>query len=141
MTDGRGRSNGREPDDDGTIDEPETADDIAAGEEQANAPVSGSLTTLIEELAAADPDVQRRLAAQGTEFVIGGTVFAGLQGDGASFRLRPEIATAARGTPGVRPSTLGAGWVAFHPTRWDRFALDRAVAWWNFARKFAGTRA
>jgi len=140
MTDGRSRSNGRDNDEDATIDEPETPDDIAAGEEEATALVSGSLTTLIEELAAADPDVQRRLAAQGTEFVIGGTVFAGIQGDGASFRLRPEVAAAARGTPGVRPSSLGAAWVAFHPARWDRFALDRAVAWWQFARRLAGSR-
>ncbi|HVA85085.1 MAG TPA: hypothetical protein VNF73_02080 [Candidatus Saccharimonadales bacterium] len=126
-----------EPIDGEPTDEPETAEDVAAGAEQANAPAGGSLVELIGELAAADPEIERRPAGQRTEFVIGGIVFATVEGDGAAFRLRSEVAAAASRTPGVRPLPLGPGWVLFHPTRWDRFALDRSIAWWDLARRLA----
>jgi hypothetical protein len=55
----------------------------------------------------------------------------------AEFRLSPTIAAAARNTPNAGPSSRGGEWVAFSPPQLDRYALDRAVAWFGSAYRTA----
>ena len=93
--------------------------------------------TLEEVLTEAAEGSQRRDTAEGTEWLIGGHIFATLRGETASFLLDTVVAGAALGTPDTRPSTLGEGWVEFTPAELDRTAIDRAVAWFGAAKRRA----
>ena len=81
--------------------------------------------------------VEWRTAGGGIEWVADGVTFAALAGDTAEFRLSPAVAAAARGTPDAGASGRGADWVAFSPPRLDRYAQDRAVAWFGSAYRTA----
>ena len=43
-------------------------------------------------------------------------------------------------TGGIRRSERGAQWVTFEPEQWDRYALDRATAWFELGRRLAAER-
>ncbi|MES2209501.1 MAG: hypothetical protein V4515_04870 [Chloroflexota bacterium] len=61
-----------------------------------------------------------------------------LSGGEASFRLGPEIGSAASRTLDAAASTLGPDWVAFRPPILDGHARDRIEAWFTAAHRRAG---
>jgi hypothetical protein len=105
--------------------------------------VEPTMTDLLDDLAADFPDVQRRSGPAGVEFVTGEMAFAAVAGDGAQFRLRPEIVAAAVRTSDAAVSSRGRAWVSFRPRRLDQYALDRAQAWFELGHRLAaeGDRA
>ncbi len=117
--------------------EPESPDEKAAAAEIATAPVAGSLADVLRDLAAHDATVSPVSVGQAIEFRAGTVSFARLDGERASFRLRREIVSAAIRTAGSSSSPLGPDWVMFRPERWDRYALDRVISWWELARRLA----
>lgn len=88
-----------------------------------------TLAELLDEAGSTLDRVDRREVSGGTEFLVDGRPFAALAGNVVEFSLEPVVARAALGTPGVTPSPRGADWVAFRPAELDRFATDRASAW------------
>jgi len=88
-----------------------------------------TLAELLAEAGSTLGQVDRREANGGVEFLVDGRPFAALVGDAAEFRLESVVGRAALGTPDVTPSARGAEWVAFRPRELDRFAADRATAW------------
>lgn len=72
-----------------------------------------------------------------TEWSVAGRPFAAATPDDAEFRLRPAIAQAALGTPDTAPSPRGPDWIRFRPDDLDRFAIDRAAAWFGIAARHA----
>ena len=119
--------------------EPLDADAAAEGARRAGEVVAGGLASELAALAAHDPEVRVRTALGVIEYAVRDVVFATVDGHGVSgsFRLRPEIAMAALRTGGVRRSERGPSWVTFEPAVWDRYALDRATAWFELGRKLA----
>ena len=98
------------------------------------------LPTLLEALTAAAtglPDVERRRSAGVTEWRARGRPFAVVAGNVAEYRLEPSIAQAALGTPDTARSPRGPDWIAFRPSELNRFAVDRAVAWFGSAHRRA----
>jgi hypothetical protein len=97
-----------------------------------------TLAELFEEAVAGVGAVDRREAAGAIEYLLDGQAFAALAGGTAEFRLEPLVGRAALGTPDVTLSPRGPDWVAFRPGELDRFAGDRATAWflsaWRRAR-------
>ena len=138
-----GRTGGGAPKDDEAAElaaldrEPESPDEKAAAAEIATAPVAGSLADVLRDLAAEDAAVSSATVGPATEFRAGTVSFARLEAERASFRLRREIVSAAIRTGGSSSSPLGPDWVTFRPERWDRYALDRVVSWWQLARRLA----
>lgn len=118
-------------------DEPLDSTAAADAERRATEAVEGTLAQVMAELAADDPSIEVRSNGAAVEYLVDGVAFARAEGPTASFRLQPEIAAAAARTDGTRPSPLGPGWVAFTPRRFDRFALDRATAWFELALRLA----
>jgi hypothetical protein len=57
--------------------------------------------------------------------------------DRVSFRLRKDIARAGLTTPGTSPDPAGPEWIGLESDRSDRFSLDRARAWFDFALRQA----
>ena len=102
---------------------------------------SDELAARIEQAAAATEGVQRQAESTGVRYAVAGVAFAFVSGDRAVLRLRPDIAEAACGTPDVRASDLGAGWVELAPSELDRFALDRATSWFAAAARYAAEGA
>ena len=102
---------------------------------------SDELAARIEQAAAAIEGVQRQAESTGVRYAVAGVAFAFVSGDRAVLRLRPDIAEAALGTPDVRASDLGAGWVELAPSELDRFALDRAASWFAAAARYAAEGA
>ncbi len=96
-----------------------------------------TLVDALAEAAAATDAVERRDAAGGSEWLVGGRPFAAVSHDAAEFRLPRTIARAALGTPDTGASARGSEWVSFAPRELDRFALDRAVAWFASALRHA----
>jgi len=96
-----------------------------------------TLVEAIDEAAAGVDGVERRTVDGAMEWAAGGVMFAALAGDTAEFRLSPVVAAAARATPDAGASARGADWVAFSPGELDRYALDRAVAWFGSAYRTA----
>ena len=121
-------------------DEPLDPTAAADAERRATEAIEGTLAQVLTELATADPSIEVRPAGAATDYVVNGVAFARAEGPTATFRLRPEIAAAATRTDGARQSPLGPAWVAFTPRRFDRYALDRAIAWFELARRHAGER-
>jgi hypothetical protein len=96
--------------------------------------------TLLEALTAAAtglPDVEGRPTPRGTEWLARGRPFAAVTGNVAEYRLEPTIARAALGTPDTSRSLRGNDWIAFRPSELDRFAIDRAIAWFGAAHRRA----
>jgi hypothetical protein len=81
--------------------------------------------------------LEERETPDGAEYVRAGAAFAAVAGNVVDVRLDGAIAAAAQRTPDVGASPRGAGWVRFRPATLDRFALDRATAWFEAAWKRA----
>lgn len=92
-----------------------------------------TLPDVIGALAEMLGDVERREASGGSEYRRRGEAFAVVTPRGMEARLGPAIAAAARRTPDVGTSTRGGDWIVFRPPLLDRFALDRATAWFEAA--------
>ena len=92
-------------------------------------PSAGGIKALIEAAALDLEAVDRRDSSTGTEWSIGGIVFAAASGDRTEFRLARPVVAAALRTPDTAPSDRGPDWVAFAPHELDGHAIDRAVAW------------
>jgi hypothetical protein len=92
-----------------------------------------TIRQVLEDAAAELPDVGRADVGAGVEWSVAGVVFAAATADTAEFRLDHVVARAALGTPDTRSSARGAEWVAFSPRQLDRFASDRADAWFASA--------
>lgn len=97
-----------------------------------------TLADLFEEAGSTVGAVDRREVAGAVEYLVDERPFAALAGGTAEFRLEPLVGRAALGTPDAMPSPRGPDWVAFRPGELDRFARDRATAWflsaWRHAR-------
>lgn len=96
--------------------------------------------TLIDALAEAAADlagVEATRADGAIEWAVDGRSFAAATQSVADFRLPTMIARAALGTPDTGPSRRGRAWIAFTPQELDRFALDRATAWFGSAYRHA----
>jgi hypothetical protein len=94
----------------------------------------------LEAAASGLKGVERRTVSGGTEWATGGAVFAAVGGDTAEFRLDPVVGRAALATPDAGPSSRGPDWVAFGPAQLDRFAIDRAAAWFGSAYRRAAAQ-
>jgi hypothetical protein len=99
-----------------------------------------TLAEALEEAARSLPGVDRRDTDESREWLVGDRPFAVVSGSAAEFRLDPVIARAALATPDTSPSGRGVEWVAFSPGELDRFAKDRAVAWFGAAHRRAAGR-
>jgi hypothetical protein len=97
-----------------------------------------TLVEVLDEAGSTVDRVDRRDSDGAVEFLVDGRPFAALAGDTAEFHLEPVVARAALGTPDTVASPRGPDWVAFRPLELDRFATDRATAWflsaWRRAR-------
>jgi hypothetical protein len=97
-----------------------------------------TLADLFDEAGSTVGAVDRRDVGSGVEYLVDERPFAALVGGTAEFRLDLLVGRAALGTPDTMPSPRGTDWVAFHPAELDRFASDRATAWflsaWRHAR-------
>jgi hypothetical protein len=96
-----------------------------------------TIAEVLDAEAAELEGVQRRTVGGGIEWAAGLVTFAALAGNTAEFRLNPVVAAAARGTPDAGGSGRGDQWVAFSPPERDRYAQDRAVAWFASALRSA----
>jgi hypothetical protein len=96
-----------------------------------------SLPDVLGALAEMLGDVERRDGSNGAEYRRRDRAFAVVTPRGVEVRLNAPIAAAARRTPDVGTSTRGADWIAFRPPALDRFALDRATAWFEAAWRHA----
>lgn len=94
---------------------------------------ASSLEEVLVAVAGELEEVESRPAVDGTEWSIGGIVFAAIGPEGADFRLSRPVAAAALRTPDTARSPRGPDWVAFRPSLLDRHALDRAEAWFTSA--------
>jgi hypothetical protein len=101
------------------------------------APVESPIAAL-DRLAVELEDVGRRAVGTGVEYDRAGVVFAAQEAGRLSFRLRAEIVVAALRTAATARSSRGPEWVALASAATDVFALDRAVAWFETAWRFAG---
>ena len=94
------------------------------------------LASLLEELALASPGVERRVAGELVEYSTASRPFAITNADGrAEFLLRGDVGRAALRTSDVSASSRGPDWIALAPASVDRYARDRATAWFELARK------
>jgi len=96
-----------------------------------------SLVRLLDELAAARPDVLARASADGTAWSVDGLEFAVGGPGGGELRLDAAVAAAASRTPDVGPSPRGREWVRFNPRELDGHAVDRVCAWFELAHRRA----
>lgn len=92
---------------------------------------------LLEEAADLEPPVEVVGADRGTTYRLDGRPFAIAAGPTFDVHLGPDIAAAAVRTPDVTASSLGPGWVHLAPERIDDHAADRALAWFEMARRIA----
>lgn len=89
--------------------------------------------TAVVEAAAAGSEATRATRSSAVDYEVNGSVVASVGLSGAEFHLGPDVAPAALGTPDTVASPRGAGWVLFRPRTLDRFAIDRAAAWFGLA--------
>jgi hypothetical protein len=99
-----------------------------------------TLAELLDDAAAELTGLERGSDGRETIWSTARGPFAATDGSSAQFRLRTVVARAAFGTPDTHPSRRGVDWVAFRPPDLDRFALDRAAAWFASAAILAGAR-
>src|SRR5260221_1602279 len=90
-----------------------------------------TLRSVIEESAAALPDVRVAKVGAETSWSRGDRVFAVLDDAAAELRLDIPIAAAAIQTPDTAASTRGREWVRFAPATLDGHAADRLKAWFG----------
>lgn len=103
-------------------------------------PIAGLLEALAErEVTAAD--VERHRVGAMLEFRVAGRTAVVAGPDALELRLDARIARAAAGTPDAALSPRGPEWVRFAPTALDRFALDRALSWFDLALKRAAEQS
>jgi hypothetical protein len=95
------------------------------------------LAELVAARAEAAGDVEPVALGDRTEFRRSGRTFAVLLGDALEVDLGRAVAGAALRTPDVAPSDRGVDWVVFRPATLDRFASDRAGAWFDAAHRRA----
>jgi hypothetical protein len=100
-----------------------------------------TLHDVLEDAAAGVDAAKRTVEGAVTVWSVGGRPFAATDGTAADFRLKPVVARAALGTPDTVPSGRGSDWMAFRPPALDRFAVDRAKAWFVSAAALAGSEA
>lgn len=100
-----------------------------------------ALSVLVAEIAEAVGGVEVSASARAVEYALDGRVFAVVEGDALVVDLGATVAAAAVRTPDTRPSERGSDWVRFEPGTLDRFARDRATAWFESARRRAAGRA
>lgn len=93
---------------------------------------------VLERRASAIPSVERREGVDATEYLVGGVAVVAVERGSVSFRLGPEIAGAAARTEGASASPRGPDWVRLAPSSLDRFALDRALAWFDLSVRPGG---
>jgi hypothetical protein len=98
------------------------------------------LAELFSELAGDLDELEVAEGPDGVEYRRRGRAFSAVDARGAEFRLRPEVTQAVLRTPAVARSGRGGDWVRFAPESVDRFALDRAEAWFLSAWRLAGER-
>ena len=84
--------------------------------------------------------VERRADGDAVRYLVGGRVFAVLDGDRLEAALDSAVAKAALRTADTAASPAGTGWIAFAPMTVDRYALDRAEAWVRFAHRLVSGR-
>ncbi|HEY3522968.1 MAG TPA: hypothetical protein VGK63_04640 [Candidatus Limnocylindrales bacterium] len=99
-----------------------------------------ALAELIEEHTEAAPGIERSPSEPGVSYGVRGRAFAVVAGDVLEVDLGPAVAAAAIRTPDTAPSARGPDWVRFAPPVLDRFARDRAVAWFEAAQRRAAGR-
>lgn len=99
------------------------------------------LHAAIDTLAASLEGVERRALGETTEYTRAGRRFAALTPSALEVDLDEAVTRAALRTPDVAPSAGRRGWIAFAPAALDRYALDRAIAWFEAAWRRAGGRA
>ncbi len=97
-----------------------------------------TLRSVIEESAAALPDVRVAKVGAETSWSRGDRVFAVLDDAAAELRLDIPIAAAAIQTPDTAASTRGREWVRFAPATLDGHAADRLKAWFGLGYRRAG---
>ena len=97
--------------------------------------LAATLADLLDDLAGEFDDIERRETPSGADYLVRTRAFTHLNGDAASFRLRPEIVVAAARTPSATASPLGAEWVAFRPTTLDQYSRDRLQSWFELAHR------
>jgi hypothetical protein len=100
-------------------------------------PEPSSLYAALSAAAGELAGVRETSTERGTEWSVGGQVFAALTAGTAEFALDPVVVKAARATPATLQSARGADWVAFSPSELDRYARDRAIAWFGSAYRRA----
>ncbi len=96
------------------------------------------LAARLEELAQDLEEVERRPIGDDLEYRRAGVPFAATRGRAVAFRLRPDVVRAVLATPSTAPSARGGEWIELDPPEVDRFALDRAEAWFQSAWRLAG---
>ncbi len=99
--------------------------------------MADTFSGLFEGLAQDLADVTVADSPKGTDYRRGDRIFAAVDGGVAEVRLHPEVAEAATRTSHTTLSGRGAGWVRFDPPAVDKFALDRAGAWFLSAWRAA----
>ena len=97
-----------------------------------------TLRSILDESAAALPDVRVAKAGSETSWSRGDRVFAVLDDSGAELRLDVPIAVAAMNTPDTAASDRGKEWVRFAPASLDGHAVDRLTAWFGLGYRRAG---
>jgi hypothetical protein len=97
------------------------------------------LLAAIGDHAAGDDEVERAGSAAAPAWRAAGREIVVTEegGRAVAFRLDRVVATAALRTPDAAASPRGPEWVRFAPGTLDRFALDRALAWFDLAVKRA----
>jgi len=94
----------------------------------------------IEDHAASLEEAERSGGDGVVMFARSGAQFALLDERGFEFNVGETISGAASRTPDVTPGSRGPDWVRFEPTELDRYALDRAVSWFEAAWRRAQPR-
>lgn len=100
----------------------------------------GVVAAIRAELVARAADrggIEQVAVGEAVEFRVRGRPIAVAETGSISFRLSAPVARAAAATPDAAPSSRGPDWVRFAPVELDRFALDRATAWFDLALRLA----
>jgi hypothetical protein len=97
-----------------------------------------TLEAAIEAAVSELPSVTSRAAGRRREYLVASRVVATLDGSVAEYALDPAVAAAALRTPDTRRSASVSDRIAFEPQTLDRYAVDRAVAWFRSAVRRAG---
>jgi hypothetical protein len=97
-----------------------------------------SLEAAIEAAVSELPSVATRAAGRRREYLVASRVVATLDGNVAEYALDAAVAAAALRTPDTRRSASASDRIAFEPQTLDRYAVDRALAWFRHAVRRAG---